>query len=47
MEEKKIHLKSLAEGRWFTFSFEEQMGNIGSEIGRTINAFKIKSNRII
>jgi hypothetical protein len=41
MEEKKIHLKSLAEGRWFTFSFEEQMGNIGSEIGRTINAFKI------
>ncbi len=41
MEEKKIRLKSLAEGRWFTFSFEEQMGNIGSEVGRTINAFKI------
>jgi hypothetical protein len=28
-----IH-KDLANGRWFTFSLSEQMGNIGSEISR-------------
>ncbi len=28
-----IH-KSLADGRWFTLSLMEQLGNIGSEIGR-------------
>jgi hypothetical protein len=26
--------KSLAEGQWFQMSFYEQMGNIGSEVGR-------------
>jgi hypothetical protein len=35
MENKKefIH-KDLAGGRWFTFSFAEQMGHIGSEVYR-------------
>lgn len=32
-----IH-KSLAGGRWATFSFDEQMGHIGSEVERTIRA---------
>jgi len=30
-----IH-KNLADGRWFTFSFSEQMANVGAEIGRAI-----------
>ena len=30
--------KDLAEGRWFSFSLTEQMGNIGSEVGRTRKA---------
>ncbi len=29
--------KELAAGRWREFSFFEQMANIGSEVGRTIN----------
>lgn len=29
--------KELAEGRWNTLSFSEQMANIGSEIERTIS----------
>jgi hypothetical protein len=29
-----IFHKELAEGRWFTLSLAEQLGNIGSEIGR-------------
>src|SRR5476649_360021 len=29
---------SLAEGRWFKYSLAEQLGNIGSEVGRTIRA---------
>jgi hypothetical protein len=37
MEEKRIWHKGLAAGRWFTFSFEEQMRNIGSEIGIAVN----------
>ena len=28
-----IH-KELAEGKWFTMSLTEQLGNIGSEVGR-------------
>ena len=28
--------KELASGRWQTFSFLQQMGNIGSEIDRAI-----------
>ena len=27
--------KDLAAGRWFTLSLMEQLGNIGSEVGRT------------
>ncbi len=32
--------KNLAEGRWFTFSLCEQMGNIGSDVGRALNWHK-------
>lgn len=34
----------LAGGRWFELSLEEQMGNIGSEVGRSIN-WKNKGNQ--
>jgi len=30
--------QSLAEGRWFSFSLAEQLGNIGSEVNRAIRA---------
>jgi hypothetical protein len=30
--------QSLAEGRWFTLSLAEQLGNIGSEVHRAIRA---------
>lgn len=30
--------KSLSEGRWSNFSLSEQLGNIGSEVNRAINA---------
>lgn len=33
-----IQHKELADGRWFTLSFAEQMGNIGSEISRAAAA---------
>ncbi len=33
---KVTYHKELAKGKWFTFSFDEQMGNVGTEIGRTI-----------
>ncbi len=29
--------KKLAEGRWFTLSIAEQMGNIGSEVERALS----------
>ena len=29
---------SLADGKWFTYSLAEQLGNIGSEVGRAIRA---------
>ena len=32
-----IH-KDLAQGRWFTFSIEEQLANVGSEFGRAAAA---------
>jgi len=32
-----IH-KDLAEGRWAKMSFREQMGNIGSEVSRSLRA---------
>jgi hypothetical protein len=37
---EKIYLKELASGRWREFSLVEQMGNIGSEVGRAIKYFK-------
>jgi hypothetical protein len=40
LKEKKIYHKKLAAGRWKELSFEEQMGNIGSEVGRSFNWFK-------
>lgn len=38
--EKKIYHKGLAAGRWKELSLVEQMGNIGSEVGRAIKWFK-------
>lgn len=35
--------KRMADGRWFEFSFFEQMANIGSEVERTIS-WKAKNN---
>lgn len=35
MEKKIIH-KDLANGRWNTFSLMEQLGNVGSDVERTI-----------
>lgn len=34
-----IH-KTLADGRWFTFSIEEQLANVGSEVERAISWHK-------
>ncbi len=34
-----IH-KELAEGRWFTFTIFEQLGNVGSEFERAARAFE-------
>lgn len=34
----KFQHQSLAEGRWFTLSLAEQLGNIGSEVNRAIRA---------
>jgi hypothetical protein len=33
MKTQLLH-QNLASGRWFTFSLFEQLGNIGSEVGR-------------
>lgn len=32
---KKFH-PNLTEGKWFTYNFYSQMGNIGSEVGRLL-----------
>jgi hypothetical protein len=37
--------KNLAEGKWFELSFIEQMGNIGSEVNRTIKWFRLNDIR--
>ncbi|HSB11134.1 MAG TPA: hypothetical protein VLM38_16720 [Blastocatellia bacterium] len=34
-----IH-KELGDGRWFTFSIYEQLGNVGSEFDRAARAFE-------
>lgn len=41
---EKIYHKELAGGRWKKLSLVEQMGNIGSEVGRAINYFKQGDN---
>lgn len=38
-----IH-KNLAAGRWFKLSLCEQMGNVGSEVGRAVNWQKKGNN---
>lgn len=38
-----IQHKQLADGRWFSLSFVEQMANIGSEVERALN-WKMKNN---
>jgi hypothetical protein len=37
-----IH-KDLAAGRWFQMSLAEQLGNVGSEVGRAVN-WNVKGN---
>lgn len=34
---RKYFHSSLASGRWFTFPIAQQLGNIGSEVGRALN----------
>lgn len=34
--QKKVRHKDLAAGRWFTFTLCEQLGNVGSEVGRAV-----------
>ncbi|MBI5728908.1 MAG: hypothetical protein HY983_01520 [Candidatus Magasanikbacteria bacterium] len=34
----KVYHKNLAAGRWFTLSLAEQLGNVGSEVGRAISS---------
>lgn len=36
----KVRHKSLVAGRWFSMSLAEQLGNVGSEVGRVITAQK-------
>lgn len=36
----KIYHKNLAAGRWFSLSLAEQLGNVGSEVGRVIASQK-------
>lgn len=31
-----MHHRELAAGRWFTLSLAEQLGNVGSEVGRAL-----------
>src|ERR1035437_5611880 len=40
---KSFQHQELADDRWFAFSLDEQLGNIGSEVGRSIN-WKNKGN---
>ena len=40
-----IFHKQMASGGWSRFSLLEQLGNIGSEVGRTIKWFRIKDDR--
>jgi hypothetical protein len=36
----KVHHPNLVAGRWFSMSLAEQLGNVGSEVGRAITAQK-------
>lgn len=40
----EIQHKGLAEGRWFTLSLFEQMGNIGGEVHRALTAKEKNQN---
>jgi hypothetical protein len=40
---KNFQHQELADGKWFALSLDEQLGNIGSEVGRSIN-WKSKGN---
>ena len=40
----KYHHKSLANGRWNTFSFFMQMANIGSEVMRFISSYRASND---
>jgi hypothetical protein len=42
---KTFQHKGLASGRWLELSFAEQMGNIGSEVHRSITWFRKKDDR--
>jgi hypothetical protein len=37
---KQLIHKSLEDGRWFTFTIYEQLGNVGSEFERAARAFE-------
>jgi len=39
-----VQHKNLAAGRWFEMTFAEQMGNIGSEVGRAVSWQKKGNN---
>lgn len=41
----KFTHRNLADGKWFDLAFNEQMGNIGSEVNRTIKWFKLNDYR--
>ncbi len=41
---KIVYFKGY-ESSWFKYSFDEQMGNIGSEVSRMSSAFKIKDKK--
>ena len=41
----KVYHREAVAGRWFKFSYYEQMGNIGSEVYRTFKWFRQKDDR--
>ncbi len=42
----KVFHKSLTAERWQTLSLNEQMGNIGSEVGRALKAQTLEAKRL-
>lgn len=41
-----VQHRNLAEGRWATLTLSEQLGNVGSEIGRAINSKNIEDKKM-